>query len=148
MLTKPQQIGLIVAVAVAAVVLLPAGLIAFWHRRVRREAAEEERYRLATLEALGLPVPDREEDLPSRGVGGRVGGEGKAKGKAGRNGSATSSVRPSWRMYLCRGRDLGEAEIMARSKTIAATPGPAPGCAPGDVGKGKGKGKALASPAV
>jgi hypothetical protein len=133
MLTRPQAIGLTIALAVTAVVLLPAGLIAFWRRRVRQEEAEAERQRLELLEALGLPLPPMGDE-----------GAGRGKGKAAERLSATSSIRPSWRMYLCRGKALTEEEIMGRSKvmarpTLTVHPGRQNEEAPRRADKGKGK---------
>ncbi len=108
MLTRPQAIGLTVSLAVALAGLLPAALVAFWWRRVRREAADEERQRLELLEALGLPLPPSEEEEVNRG---------KAKRRL--RASGTSSIPPSWRMYLCWGAALPDEEIMARSKAGA-----------------------------
>lgn len=137
MLTHPQAIGLTAALAVAAVLLLPAALIVFWRRRVRREEAEAERQRLELLEALGLPLPPTGDEEAGRG-------KGKDKAKAAERPSVTSSIRPSWRMYLCRGKALTEEEIMGRSKVmappaLAVQPGRQNEEAPRRADKGKGK---------
>lgn len=131
MLTRAQLVALIATLGVALIVVFPAALLAFWWRRTGREAADEERHRLEQLENLGLPVPTRGEDLPGPQAG--------ATGQPGAKGSATSSVRPSWRMYFCRGRDLGEAEIMGRSKILAGADETRLSTTPQKVDKGKSR---------
>jgi hypothetical protein len=68
-LTKPQVIGIIVAGSVVLFVLLPAALVLFWRRRIRRQARQVEQHQLEAMDpprhsvAPVWPVDEPQEEL-------------------------------------------------------------------------------------